>query len=147
LTGGTGGLAQIKVHRRTFERELWISALACDAPDWPPPPADAGRGPLGRALAGAWRARDAHGGGAIGRRLTQLRLEPATLGRLRLTMLRLGLFREANELIETHRVRTPDPRAFLDRAWALAGLGRTAEAMAELARARALDDPPEDFAQ
>jgi hypothetical protein len=136
-------LAQIKVHRRAFERGLWISALSCDAPDWPPPGPDAGRDELERALADAWRATDGHAVLLIGRRLAQRRLGPTAMGRLRLTMLRLGLFEEALELIEQHRTREPDPWAALDRAWALAGAGRVAEAASDMACARSLDQLPD----
>jgi hypothetical protein len=125
-----------KIQRQAFGRALWAGSADVLAPGWPCPD-DLSNKKLNRAMAEAWRAGDPHVTAVLGRRLwRRSRLDDAATARLRLTLLRLGRFREAVELTERRPAPASDARAAYERAWALAGAEQPELGLRTLAQAR-----------
>jgi hypothetical protein len=119
-----------RLFRQAFARDFALGALR-SAPDWPP--ADPDPASLARAFRAAWDQGDAAAAVSLGRRMRSAgALEGAAAARLRRVLLQLGFHAEALELIEGG---APDADLARQRAWALAGLGRSAEAAAAIAEA------------
>jgi hypothetical protein len=125
-----------KIQRMAFERALWAATPTSGAGDWPCPEGFSNKRLYG-AMADAWRAGDPQATAILGRRLlARKRLDEIGAARLRLTLLRMGLFAEAVELTERRAAAPTDGRGAYDRALALAGTDRHELALQTLAQAR-----------
>lgn len=133
-------MSRVQTYREAFERELWAGALGAYAPGWPCRK-ESSEEALIEALRRYWGAGDPHALLAVGRRLEALGpIGNSIVSRLRLSLLRLGCFAQAVALSDRRPAAASDSRGIFERAWALAGVGRIAEARAALAQAPELAD-------
>jgi hypothetical protein len=140
-------LSRIQIYREAFDRDLWRSAIRAGAPGWPCPE-DTEDAALREALREAWKSGDPHAILVIGRALEATgHMNLSEVSRVRLSLLRLGLFEEAARLTERFPGSPSDARAAYERAWALIGLDRPAAAQHALINARELQEYADPLAR
>ena len=134
-----------KIQRQAFERPLWAGAPAAGSEGWPCPE-ELSNKRLNHAMSEAWRLGDPHRTAVLGRRLlARGRIDDVVAARLRVTLLRLGLFAEAVELTERRAATATDGQGAYDRALALAGTDQHDLAVRTLAQARERGCAPEQI--